>query len=93
LKVTTLFTFGLMDVSWGRVNTLSSQGLQLTIDSLIAFCNVQDEEKDEVSADSSQNSEDGSEEDEEVDPVDQWHPRNPYQVRMDLPDVLTDALF
>ncbi len=50
---------GCMDVPWGRVNTMSSQGLQLTIDSLIAFCNVQDEEEDEVSADSSQNSEDG----------------------------------
>ena len=57
-----------------------------------AMFNVQDEEEDEVSADSSQNSEDGVEEDEEVDAVDQWHPRNPYQVRMDLPDVLTDAL-
>ncbi|DBA75980.1 TPA: hypothetical protein ACH3X2_008914 [Trebouxia sp. C0005] len=53
----------------------------------------EDEEEDEVSAESSQNSEDDIEEDEEVDAVDQWHPRNPYQVRMDLPDVLTDALF
>ena len=33
------------------------------------------------------------EEEEEVDAVDQWHPKNPYQVRMDLPDVLSDALF
>ena len=60
---------------------------------MIAFRNFQDEEEDEVSADSSQTSEDDIEEDEEADAVDQWHPRNPYQVRMDLPDVLTDALF
>ena len=60
---------------------------------MIAFRNFQDEEEDEVSADSSQTSEDDIEEDEEVDAVDQWHPRNPYQVRMDLPNVLTDALF
>ncbi|KAL0023671.1 hypothetical protein WJX77_011852 [Trebouxia sp. C0004] len=52
----------------------------------------EDEEEDEVSADSSQNNED-ADEDEDFDAVDQWHPRNPYQVRMDLPDVLTDALF
>ena len=81
-----------MVVPWDCVNTLSLQGLQLAIDLLIAFCNVQDGEENEVS-DSSQNNDDDIEDDEEVDPVDQWHPRNPYQVRMDLPDVLTDALF
>ena len=87
-----------MVVPWDCVNTLSLQGLQLAIDLLIAFCNAQDGEENEVS-DSSQNNDDeiedddDIEDDEEVDPVDQWHPRNPYQVRMDLPDVLTDALF
>ena len=81
-----------MVVPWDCFNTLSLQGLQLAIDLLIAFCNVQDGEENEVS-DSSQNNDDDTEDNEEVDPVDQWHPRNPYQVRMDLPDVLTDALF
>lgn len=29
------------------------------------------------------------EEEEFVDPVGMWHPNNPYQVRIDLPDILT----
>lgn len=28
--------------------------------------------------------------DEEYDPVQLWHPRNPYRVRMDLPDLLSE---
>ena len=26
-------------------------------------------------------------------PVERWHPLNPYQVRMDLPDLLSEQLF
>ncbi len=50
-------------------------------------------EEGQSNASSSNDGEDGAEEEEEFDPVDQWHPKNPYQVRMDLPDVLCDALF
>lgn len=34
---------------------------------------------------------DGAEED--FDPLSQWHPNNPYDVRVDLPDILSESLF
>lgn len=33
------------------------------------------------------------EEEEEFDPVAEWHPNNPYQLRSDLPDILSEDLF
>lgn len=32
------------------------------------------------------------ESDHEVDAVHQWHPRNPYRIRMDFPDLLSENL-
>ena len=34
-----------------------------------------------------------AEEEEDVDPLTQWHPNNPYQVRTDLPNILSESLF
>ena len=33
--------------------------------------------------------EEDPEDEEGVDPISMWHPKNPYQVRIDLPDILT----
>lgn len=36
---------------------------------------------------------DDNEDDAEFDPVAEWHPNNPYQVRTDLPNILSEQLY
>ena len=53
----------------------------------------EEQESGDEEDDSGDEEEDEEEESEdEYDPVQQWHPRNPYRVRMDLPDLLSENL-
>ena len=48
---------------------------------LTVLCHMQGEEADE------------EDREEDFDASEQWHPNNPYRVQVDLPNVLSDALF
>lgn len=62
---------------------------------MTVLCRMQGEEADESQAGTTSNQENENEDDkeEDFDASEQWHPNNPYRVQVDLPNVLSDALF
>lgn len=56
-----------------------------------------DEQGDDASiisrVEGAEEGEEVDEDDEDFDPVAEWHPNNPYQVRTDLPNILSEQLF
>ena len=62
---------------------------------MTVLCCMQGEEADESQAGTTSNQENENEDDkeEDFDASEQWHPNNPYRVQVDLPNVLSDALF
>lgn len=66
-----------------------------TVERMTVLCRMQGEEADESQAGTTSNQENENEDDkeEDFDASEQWHPNNPYRVQVDLPNVLSDALF
>ena len=68
---------------------------QSTEERITLLCRMQGEAADESQAGTTSNQENENEDDkeEDFDASEQWHPNNPYRVQVDLPNVLSDALF